>query len=71
VDIVGQDAEGDAWSGHLDSIVPGDFQANNLCLSGGAFLPPGKTVRKGAVALISNRDRLRATCRAGDRRSRP
>jgi len=71
VDIVGQDAEGDAWSGHLDSIAPGDFKANNPCLSGGAFLPPGKTVRKGAVTLISNLDRLASPRRAGDSRSRP
>jgi len=33
--------------------------------------PPGKSVPKGALALISNLDRLESPRRAGDSRSRP
>ena len=50
VKVVGQGTEGDAGSRHLGSIAPGE--------SDDALLPPGRTVRKGAITLISNLDRL-------------
>jgi len=63
VKVVGQGTEGDAGSRHLGSIAPGE--------SDDALLPPGRTVRKGAITLISNLDRLASPRRAGDSWSRP
>jgi hypothetical protein len=71
VKIVGQNAQGDARSGHPGSIAPLGSQANDLSLSGNALLPPVESVTKGADTLILNLDRLASPRRTGDRQSRP
>ena len=83
VKIVGQDASFGSgttlWAkvGHASRIAPTWSWRNDPCLR---HSPPctdsdknrfGAFVKRGAVPLTLNLDRLRATCWAGDRRSRP
>ena len=71
VEIVGQNTQAGARSGHSGSIAPLRSQANDRFLSANALPLPGKPVTTGALALISNLDRLASPRRAGDSRSRP
>jgi len=60
-----QDAQAGARTGHPASIAPHGLQANDRSLSDNTLLLPGKTVVGGALALISNLDRLASPRRAG------
>ncbi len=71
VKIIGQNAQAGAGSGHPRSIAPLRSQANDRFLSASAPVPSGRSVMKGAPALISSLDRLASLRRAGDGRSRP